>query len=304
VCSNLSIQWLGDRRVTTAVQTRYGTISMRDVTHPLCRALIEYGEWAQPHIELLLQLVGEGSIIVDAMAFVGAYTMPLARRVGTTGRVHVFEPSPTAALLAESLVHNGIGTAVVYNACLDAQVGLQPQVPGHGRDELRAASADKPRQPGVEMSSVRSDATDVSAVATLTLDALGLAHCTLIHLACDGAEWRAVVGGTALIRRTRPYVSIECVDVGATWTAASLLLALGYICLLHSWPAFNNDNFRHSRANMYGGLYQHSLLCVPAEKKGVHAELEATAVGDVSSVTELQDLVNAYGSRHGWSSLG
>ena len=54
--------------------------------------LFIYGEWAEPEVELLSRLVRPGDVVVDVGAHIGTETVPLAKRVGSSGHVIAFEP--------------------------------------------------------------------------------------------------------------------------------------------------------------------------------------------------------------------
>src|SRR5206468_12148583 len=50
----------------------------------------------EPHLAgIFASLGGAGSVVADIGANVGAHTLPMARHVGTEGRVLAFEPNPT-----------------------------------------------------------------------------------------------------------------------------------------------------------------------------------------------------------------
>ena len=51
-----------------------------------------YGEWAEGELNLFLQIVRPGDIVLDVGANIGAFTVPLAKRVGMSGRIYAFEP--------------------------------------------------------------------------------------------------------------------------------------------------------------------------------------------------------------------
>src|SRR5262249_5095539 len=53
-----------------------------------------FGGWDIASVKLLRSLVRSGDIVFDVGANIGAYSIPLARAVGSSGVVHAFEPHP------------------------------------------------------------------------------------------------------------------------------------------------------------------------------------------------------------------
>lgn len=74
--------------------------------------------------EFIRRRLGPGSVFVDAGANVGAYTLPVARLVGPTGRVIAFEAHPvTWRYLARNVAANGLSNVVELNIALGEAPG-------------------------------------------------------------------------------------------------------------------------------------------------------------------------------------
>src|SRR5262245_57768187 len=81
----------------SAIETqpcRYGVLSFFKNDTIISRSLKEYGEWAQAEIEVLLDFMGSGDIVLDIGAFIGTHTLAFAARVSDRGNVYAFEPQP------------------------------------------------------------------------------------------------------------------------------------------------------------------------------------------------------------------
>lgn len=282
---------------TVMLNARYGSFEAPDDGTALSRSLRYYGEWSQADVDFLLRLIGEGSVVIDAAATVGAYTIPFAKRVGFTGAVHAFEASPSAEILRRNILHARTQNVSLYQATLDAQV--RPVSPDWGDRESSVGAWPENEETLQTIEELLApEALWQQRELQLNLDALDIARCDLIHLACQGVEWRALVGGSDLIDRTRPYISLECQDVGSAWTATALLLSRGYRAWLYSWRAYNQDNFKRAEGNIFGTMVQCSVFFQPAERED---RSDAQRVIGVSPITfvpvkSLHQLAVAFGA--------
>ena len=73
------------------VSTRHGQFLILDQDTWVGRALDRYGEWCEHEVQLFRALLRPGDTVVDVGANIGAFSVPLARFVGPTGRVIAFE---------------------------------------------------------------------------------------------------------------------------------------------------------------------------------------------------------------------
>ena len=84
-------------------------------------ALVRYGEYSPDEVRLLTTLCQPGDTVVEAGAYIGALSVPLARRLGPSGRLHCFEPQPDACqVLVANLARNGLAQVTVHAAGLGA----------------------------------------------------------------------------------------------------------------------------------------------------------------------------------------
>ncbi|HLV99375.1 MAG TPA: hypothetical protein VKT82_11935 [Ktedonobacterales bacterium] len=258
------------------IDTPHGLFDIPEDDSAIARSLVEYGEWAYFDIDFLLRFMSVGDVVVETPGCMGLYTVPFSRRIGPTGAVYTFEPAATCHLLKQNILRAQAHNVIVFRATLDAQTRppVRPDDEGSGQ----------PAEPAL---------AEADAGAALHLDALGLADCHVMRLACQGQEWRALVGGMDLIGRTRPYISVLCADIQSAWTAASVLRWQGYQGWLYSLPVYNRDNFRHNKLNIFGSLRQCHLIFVPKEKREGHAIID-TAPHDFFAVESLQSLATAY----------
>ena len=71
--------------------------------------LLEQERWFERELEFLLRWLSSGMHVVDIGAHVGVYSLPIARKIGTEGRVFAFEPCATSRKHLESgRIENGL----------------------------------------------------------------------------------------------------------------------------------------------------------------------------------------------------
>ena len=153
-----------------------------------------------------LAFLRPGSVVIDAGANLGEWTVPFARAVGGTGRVLAIEPAPRSAAALEM--------TLAVNALRHAEV-------------IRCAVGDHEGRAGFAVPVVTSVETDTgtarigSAVAgqeglcvpLRTLDSLmierGLDRLDLVKIDVEGYERKVLDGAEAALDRFRPVLVIE-----------------------------------------------------------------------------------------------
>ena len=55
----------------------------------------KFGAHTRPELAFLLSVVDEGDAVFDIGGHIGTFAIPLAQKVGPSGRVLVVEPSPS-----------------------------------------------------------------------------------------------------------------------------------------------------------------------------------------------------------------
>jgi tetratricopeptide (TPR) repeat protein len=155
------------------------------------RHLLQTGEHASEAIALLASLLRPGDWMVEANAGIGAFTLPLARAVGTDGVVIACEPHRDEfRLLCANLALNGIDQ--VHAECLTLTLSTATPTP-----------------------LATSGSTWLQAWATRfeSVDALNLPRCDLLRIG-EGAEALAVLNGArGTLDRFKPFIHIEtCVN--------------------------------------------------------------------------------------------
>jgi FkbM family methyltransferase len=182
--------------------------------------------WNPEEYEAFRRVVKPGATVLDIGANLGAYTVLLAQWVGASGRVHAFEPAPSArAGLTRHLHLNGIRDRVVVHP---EAVSDRP-----GTARFRAVGMQGDNR------LLGSDTTDGIDVTTTTIDEFCSASAirpSFIKLDVEGAELQALRGARS--------------------TIASAGGAVGLFVEIHPhlWPAFG-----YSRADLEAELQHQGL---------------------------------------------
>lgn len=179
--------------------------------------------YSEPDYATLLgALLRPGMTYVDVGAHFGQYVLMAAKRVGTSGAVHAFEPtSATFAQLEVNVRLNGFSTVVLNRLAVYDRPGemeLKVCVPGKGEFN----SLGLPMRPGDEVVSVES-------VRATTLDDYcrqrRLWAIDLLKIDVEGAELFVVKGAAELLGRPdAPSIVCEFNERTAN--------AMGYSCRL------------------------------------------------------------------------
>jgi FkbM family methyltransferase len=225
-------------------------------------------------------LLKPGDVALDLGAFEGTHAIPMARAVGPAGAVHAFEPNPAmAAGLRARFAAPEFAQVTLHEAAVGLEDGEADYVlalDSPGYSGLRERTYD---QPGMTTRAIR--------VRTVRLDTVFAALDRLVFLKADleGGEFHALLGGAALVARTRPAIAFEFgaksygaygVDPGEVfdWFAG-----LGYVLFdIVGNVLLERDRFL--RADAIPGLWDY--LAVAAERADwrVLARDQHAAIGD------------------------
>lgn len=145
--------------------------------------------------------VSDGSVVFDIGANIGLWTLRMAERAGSAGRVHAFEPvPPTARNLRENVRLSQASTVEVHELALADQPGtLSIHVP--------------PGAAGRASLAPESDADEAFDVPVGTLDdmweAVGMPKVTFVKVDIEGAEPLMLRGARRFFSTQRPAVACE-----------------------------------------------------------------------------------------------
>jgi len=189
------------------VYSRKGLIRVingTDVIHiyPECRDILETYEpnfWRR-----LMAEIQEGDIIADVGAFVGVYTIALARRVGSTGKVIAFEPDvKNCALLRKHITLNNVSSSVEVH---DIAVGDL-----HGLLRFHSQADAESHVIAPDEFKVGKESVEVQSK---TLDEVFYARkVDIIKIDVEGYEEKVLRGAQSILRRKSGYPRAIFVEV-------------------------------------------------------------------------------------------
>lgn len=217
------------------------------------QSLALYGEYGEQECQTLLGFVHPGDVVIDAGANVGAFTIPLAIRVGPNGRVHAFEPQRFVhQLLCANVALNGLGNVHTHHAALGASAGsIIVPVP----DYMAAGNFG-----AIELGSA-AGASETVPVATI--DSLRLTRLALLKADVEGMEAAVLAGGRETIERCRPVLYLEADRPATAGVLSEMLAVLDYEVRPHSPPLFNPDNHAGESRNVFGAIVSINLIATP-----------------------------------------
>src|SRR5262249_32474127 len=154
-------------------------------------AIARDGIFESETVELFLKLLAPGMTALDVGANVGQYTLLAAQRVGPSGRVHAFEPTPhVAAKLRANVRLNGFRNVTVAAMAVGDNCGEATlyYVDDDGSNNILAP------EPGYPTS---------VKVPLITLDdylaSQGLGKVDVMKMDIEGAELKALRGSPRLL---------------------------------------------------------------------------------------------------------
>ena len=241
-----------------SASTPWGVVRYLAMDSTIGRSLAEYGEWAANEIRFLSGFLHPGDTAIDVGAHLGTHALAFAAACGTAGSVIAFEPQPEVATLLELNAAGSQGAAIT---AVQAAAGAEPgtiMCPAVDYSQVQNFGA-------IRLDGEQGEGTEVGVV---TLDSLGLRHCSLIKVDAEGMDAAVLIGAADLIRRTRPVVSVEANSLAEAEAAlAAFCLHTGYWPVLVSFDPFNPDNAKASPERIFGPTArERSLVFVPEER--------------------------------------
>jgi len=239
-----------NKKFNQLVQTRYGPMLYNRFDQYVGGSLAAYGEFSEGEAAMFSQLVGNGNIVVEAGANIGAHTVHLANLVGEQGAVYAFEPQRV------------VFQTLCANLALNQLVNVTARQQGLGRNtsEMVLLNVD----PRVEnnfgglslLQNGQGEKVDI-----VTIDSLALPRCDLIKVDVEGMEEEVVAGAFNTIAKFRPTLYLENDRAEKSASLIRFLQSLNYRIWWHLSPLFNPNNFAKNSTNIFGGIVSINILC-------------------------------------------
>jgi FkbM family methyltransferase len=209
-----------------------------------------YGQYSEAEVSMMRAFLHEGSTVIDVGANIGDLTVPLARAVGTTGKVYAIESHPEVFnVLCANLALNLLRNVKPINAFVASSDDVETGSPFWGKFAY---------------------VSDKWAPQYLALDTVELTACDLIKIDVDGKELEVLRSGEMQVERFRPVLYFENdVREASAELLGYVIDKLGYRAYWHAAPIFDEDNFFGNRVNHWEPrqIYSKMVLAIPAERK-------------------------------------
>lgn len=244
------------RKVSTLIKKpcRYGEMTFHHTDQWIGRSLDLYGEWSEGEVELFRKVVKPGDVVIEAGANVGALTIPLAKIVGDTGRVHAFEPQKDNF------------DCLAWNVTSLRNVTLWPRALASSQYRISYAAVDLDKVCNLgstEMSTHRGTIPPNSHITTTIDEIFPSASVSFIKADVEGMELEVLKGAVATVARCRPILYVEDDREQNSAALRAWLISHGYRLYRHTPPLYNPENWNGSRVNVFGRTVSINLLCVP-----------------------------------------
>lgn len=185
------------------VRTRHGfrmDLNLRDF---ICQVVWATGEFEQHTTHLLLALLQPGDTVIDVGANVGYFTLLAGRAVGTSGKVHAFEPVPaTRADLDRNVELNRLAQVIVHEEALSDATGEATIY--LGPESKTGIAALRPFDEQAGRLTIRTARFD-----ELVPDAHPV---RIVKIDVEGAELRVLEGMRECLGRHHPDLIVEICD--------------------------------------------------------------------------------------------
>ncbi len=236
------------------VQAKHGFMLYNEFDQYIGKSIKHYGEFSEGEVHVFYSLLAAGDFAVEVGANIGAHTLPIAKKVGKTGRVFAFEPQYAVyQILCGNLALNGLNHARAYLAACGAAPGeIIVPVLDSGRETNFGGLSLGGHQQG-------------DRVSVVTIDGMDLPRCKLLKIDVEGMELQVLQGATQTIQRTRPFLYIENDREDKSKALIEFIFQLGYRCFWHLPNMFNPNNYFGNSQNLFGRIVSINMLCIPKE---------------------------------------
>lgn len=242
------------------VEMRYGMLQYFPGHGVEAESIGWYGEYLQLQLEVLGRLAKPKSVGMEVGAGVGTHSMHLARLLGNSGHLFLYEPRPIVRrVLRQNLSVNQISNVTVLRRSLGRP--LQSDLagndirPGPGEIEFAPASSRK----------------------TETLDELQLEQLHWLKINNNTSASDVFDGASETIWRLRPMLFISVQNPQGLEIAWARAEQFSCRCWRFDAPLFNPGNYNCRDTDVFDGHAVSALLAIPEEN-----EIDATLDGCIA----------------------
>jgi len=237
------------------------------------------GTFERAEGDFLWRLLQPGMTVLDIGAHHGYYTLLASRRVGQSGRVFAFEPSPRERQkLRWHLRGNHCSNVEVVDGALGASAGQAELFLAPGRE----TGCNSLRLPAVRGSPRKLSVT----IDTLDefLSRRGIERVDFLKLDVEGAELSVLEGGEQLLsRQPRPIALVEVSDQrSAAWEYAAAEILKHVAARRYHWFEACDGGWLRP-AELAAATYNGNFIAIPLERLEEAQKFLAPPMGGFAS---------------------
>ena len=250
---------------------RYGLFAYNINDEIIGRSLDSYGEWTEPEMTALGQIIQAGDIVLDVGAYIGTHAVFFAKKVAPNGLVFAIEPQRLIFnLLCTNIALNNLLNVICLNK-FATDIDKKIKVPLLDPDKEQNFGALKIE--GLNQGEI---------IDTLIIDSLKLPRCKLIKIDVEGGEEKVLVGAEETIQRCKPMLYVENNTVEGSDRIIKTIFRLGYRAFWHILDYYQPGNFFKNKTNIFKNIQpEANMICFPKEARlNLPGFVEVSGVGD------------------------
>ena len=268
------------------VECRHGTFLINKKDTWVGRSLDLYGEWEEVVVDQISEYISEGDVVVDVGANIGAYTVPMSKMVGDSGRVVSFEPQRIISqLLTANVALNELTNVGVFNSGVGND-SYPLEVP----DVLYVSEANFGSISLVE--NWKSKGASTSLVPQVLIDDVFAEQCpAFIKIDVEGMELQVLEGSERTMKKCIPVLFVENNCKLGSKELIEFVSRLDYIChwSIHSY--YSEANFKENKENIFPqNANSINMLCYSRHDQ----KSTQTASKSLPSITRIDGIGGRY----------
>ena len=271
---------VGNNNYTALVSARHGMFLVNVWDMYVSAALMAFGEWSDEEVQVMGLNLAPDSTVVDVGANMGAFSVPLAKRV-PQGRLIAIEPQRVVSqLLSANIQLNGLPNVDVRRMVLGNSSGSF-KIPEHHPQTFEnfGGLAARKEQGASGDEGKTDDHEGWGTVQSMRLDELRLAKLDLVKVDAQGMDAEVLQGGRETIQKHLPDLYVE--HESSSRDIYDLVRSLGpYRCYFHAPLLYSTNNFRQEKLRIWPWMARsYNIYCVARPESAVpdwlkHKDLE------------------------------
>jgi hypothetical protein len=230
-----------------AAETRVGILQYRPDEQDVGLAIAWYGEYLQRVVDLLVQLIKPGEMVFELGPGTGIHTIPIARAVGSTGHVFLYESRDGFwEILRQNLWANETTNITVIRRTVGGVSGGKERWLGQDGDESSG-----------ELTQGRQEFDTLDGFCFERLDWLKVTNAAFADAVFNDAEHS--------LWRCRPKLFLSVKDANQATLISERLSVFGYRRWKMRTRLFNPNNFYRRAKDVFDDQIATSILAIPEE---------------------------------------